>query len=211
VEMSTLAWIVIAWAVAFVANVIPAFMPPTWSILGFFYVHYGLPLLPLTIGGAVASSLGRLVLALASRSFGWRFLSAERQRNLRHLGTWLDRRPSWQVPLTVLVFSLGPIPSNQIFIAAGLTGMNLRPVVGGFFVGRVISYTAAAVLLHVAAERIEDALLRYWNNTSALAIQVLMLAAVVAFTLVDWPKLLHLPTEPPEGPESPSDSPNEPR
>ena len=62
----------VALAVVFAANVVPAFMPPTWAILTTFVVRLGLPLPALVLGGAVAAAAGRTVLALASRRFGTR-------------------------------------------------------------------------------------------------------------------------------------------
>jgi hypothetical protein len=36
--MSTLVALLAAWAVAFAINLVPAFMPPTWSVLALFHV-----------------------------------------------------------------------------------------------------------------------------------------------------------------------------
>ncbi|HEX6510420.1 MAG TPA: hypothetical protein VF221_22555 [Chloroflexota bacterium] len=192
--MTTLAWLAIAYAVAFVINVIPAFMPATWAVLAFFYVHYKLPLLLLTVGGAAFSSLGRLVLALATRRWGRKFVPAKQRREIDALGTWLEQRPAWQIPLAVFIFSLvGVIPSNQLFIAAGLTTIRLAPVVLGFFAGRVISYTVAAVATSKVTYSLDALLKNYLSSPSAWLIQLLSLAAVVGFTMIPWTKVLHIP------------------
>jgi hypothetical protein len=70
-----------AYAVVFVVNLVPAFMPPTWSILAYFLIRFDLPLLPLAVGGALAASSGRCVLALASNRYGRRVLSPGRREN----------------------------------------------------------------------------------------------------------------------------------
>jgi hypothetical protein len=59
-------WITI-WVVAVVLNTIPAFMPPTWSLLAFVHVRHGLPLWPLAAVGAAAAITGRALLVLGSR------------------------------------------------------------------------------------------------------------------------------------------------
>ena len=46
-----------AWVAALLLNLLPAFAPPTWSILAIFHITTGAPLLPLTIGGAAAHPL----------------------------------------------------------------------------------------------------------------------------------------------------------
>ena len=191
--MTTLAWLAIAYAIAFVINVFPAFMPATWTVLAFFYVHYKLPLLILTVGGALFSSLGRLVLAWAARRWGRKIVPAKKRTEIDALGSWLDDRPSWQVPLVVFVGSLGLIPSNQLFITAGLTKMRLAPVVAGFFAGRVISYTVSALATSKVANSLASILRNYWTSPGSWVIQLVSVAAIVGFTMIPWTKVLHIP------------------
>jgi len=65
-------------ALAFVINLVPAFMPSTWMVMAFFYIRFDLPLLVLTIGGAIASAFGRVALARGTRAFSRRFLTKQR-------------------------------------------------------------------------------------------------------------------------------------
>lgn len=188
----TLAWLAVAYAIAFVINVFPAFMPATWTVLAFFYVHYKLPLLLLAVGGALFSTLGRLVLAVATRRWGRKIVPAKKRTEIDALGKWLDERPSWQVPLAVFVGSLGPIPSNQLFVAAGLTRTRLAPVAAGFFAGRIISYTLSALAVSKVATSLNTLLRDYWNSPRAWMIQLLSLAALVAFTMIPWRRVLHI-------------------
>ena len=59
--MTTVELFLIALAVVFVINVIPAFMPSTWMVIAFFVVVYQLPLWPLCFGGAVSATAGRCI------------------------------------------------------------------------------------------------------------------------------------------------------
>lgn len=191
--MTALAWLFVAYGVSFVINLIPAFMPATWTVLAFFYVHYRLPLLLLTVGGAVFSTLGRLVLALTARRWGRRIVPAKKRRELDALSAWLEQRPAWQIPLAVFIFSLvGVIPSNQLFIAAGLTTTRLAPVALAFFAGRAVSYTTAAIATSKVTYSLDGLLRNYWSSPSAWLVQLLSLAAVVAFTMIPWSKVFHL-------------------
>lgn len=188
--------LILVYALVFLINVVPAFMPPTWSILAFFLIRFDLPLLPLALGGAIAASLGRTALALLSRRFGRRMLTPERHENLLRLGQWLEERARWATPIAVLVYSFGPIPSNQLFIAVGLAEMRLAPVVAAFFVGRVISYTFWAFTAHEVIDRLDNVFVGYWSNLAALAFQIAVIVLLVIFTRIDWPKVLHLPPLP---------------
>lgn len=202
--MDTLLHLLLAWAIDFTINVVPAFMPPSWTILAFFYVHFHLPLLVLTVGGATSSTLGRLVLAWEARHWGRRIISDDQRREMSALGNWLRERPGWQIPLAVLVFSLGPIPSNAIFIAAGLTGVRMVPVVIGFWVGRVISYTVNAFLTQKVVNTFQGVVESYVTSTSGWIFQIAVIVVMAGFTFIPWTKLLHIQVPGTPGSESAS-------
>jgi len=187
--MSLVAQLLLAWGMVFVINLVPAFMPPTWSILAFFLIHFDLPLLPLALGGAVAATAGRLVLALGARWLGPRFLPADTLRNLDDLGTFLRNRRRWVGP-AVLLYSFGPIPSNQLFMAAGLARLDLRVVGGSFFVGRVVSYTFFAGAADKAVDSLGDAFAHAVTSPQMLLLELLSLGILVAIAKLPWGRLL---------------------
>jgi len=80
--MDPFGWVLIAWASAFVLNLVPYFMPPTWTVVAFFLIAFQLPVLPLAVGCALASTAGRCGLYLTSKRYGRRLLPAKRQRNV---------------------------------------------------------------------------------------------------------------------------------
>jgi hypothetical protein len=57
----------LAFAVIFAINLLPAFGPPTWSVLVLFVLNSDLAPVPLVAGGAIAASFGRFVLASSAR------------------------------------------------------------------------------------------------------------------------------------------------
>jgi membrane protein DedA with SNARE-associated domain len=117
------------------------------------------------------------------------------------LGTWLEARARWAAPLAVLVYSFGPIPSNELFIVAGLTGMRLGPIVGAFLAGRLVSYTFWVGTAHLASHRLEDLFAGHLRSGGALVFEVLALGLLVLVTRLDWRRLLG------RGLESPSPAP----
>lgn len=179
-----------ALLVVFAINLAPAFMPPTWSILAFFAITFGLPVLPLAIGGAFAASAGRLALALASRHSGQRFLSERSRDNLGALGDWIDTKGKVAAPLAMLLYSFGPIPSNQLFIAAGLTTANLVPIVGAFLAGRLLSYTLWVSTAHFAVTRLGDLFAAEFRSATLVGLQLVAIAVLVLFTRIDWRRFL---------------------
>ena len=171
-------------------NAMPAFMPPTWSVLAFVYLVFGLDPLPLALGGAVAASAGRLVLAKGAARYGTRFLRAERRVSLEQLGGWLEGRAAWAPPVAMLIYSFGPIPSNQLFIAAGLMRMPLGRIVAAFLAGRLVSYPLWIGVARVGARRFDELFTGHLLNVTALAIDLALVGLLVLFTRIDWMRVM---------------------
>jgi membrane protein YqaA with SNARE-associated domain len=182
-------YVVVAAAV-FGINLLPAFGPPTWAVLVLFHLHgdYKVPLLVLV--GAIAAASGRLLLALATRRLA-RYLPQHRRENLEAAGEILTRR-STHTAAALALFALSPVPSAQLFEAAGLITIRLVPVTAAFFVGRTISYS-----LYVGGARALSStdtgkvLLSSLTSPWALGLEILMIVALVLLARVDWRKRLH--------------------
>jgi membrane protein YqaA with SNARE-associated domain len=189
-------WLLAAYAVVIAINVIPYFMPATWMVVAFFLIAFHLPFWPLCIGAAFASTGGRYILARISGRWGRRLLSVDHQRNVAALGSWLNRRATWRRALEVFLYSLGPIPSNQIFIAAGLARASIGPVAAGFFVGRLISYPVLAGGAKGVNDHFNNLFTRALHDPKSLILELASIAVIVVFTKIDWPRVLHIPMPP---------------
>lgn len=87
----------------------------------------------------MAAAAGRFLLALAFRAFG-RWLPAKRRESLEALGRTLGQSRGGLIS-SFIFFAAAPVPSAQMFEAAGLARIRLTPLVGAFFVGRLVSYS----------------------------------------------------------------------
>lgn len=177
-------------AVVFGINLLPAFGPPTWAVLVLFYLHSHSTEVLLVPTGAVAAAAGRLALAQTVRRIGQR-LPAKQRRNLTAAGSVLLRRRTWSITAIVL-FALSPIPSAQLFEAAGLLQARLLALTAAFFAGRLVSYSvylggAHAFKNTTAANLITGSL----TSPVGLLLEAAMLAALVALAQVDWSSHLH--------------------
>ena len=122
-------------------NAIPFFTPTTWAVLLFLAATTHLNPWYLPIIGAVAASIGRSILALGSKHIvRTRFLSAKARGHIDAVHEYLERRRAMATSIFFL-YALGPLPSNYIFIAYGLTALPLRYILGPFLVGRFLSYS----------------------------------------------------------------------
>jgi uncharacterized membrane protein YdjX (TVP38/TMEM64 family) len=87
----------------------------------------------------------------------------------------------------LLLFALSPIPSAQLFEAAGLTGVRLLPLVAAFFGGRIVSYSlyvgGAAALRQTNVGRLFESSL---TNPWAVLLELLCIAGLLLLLRVDW-------------------------
>jgi membrane protein YqaA with SNARE-associated domain len=204
--VSAAGWTLVAFAVVFAINLVPYFMPPTWAVVSFFLIAYDLPFWPLCVGCALAATAGRCALALMSERWGRRLLTAQHRANVSALGQWLNERAGWREAVAVMVYSLGPIPSNQLFIAAGLSGARLRPIAAGFLVGRLVSYPALAFTARGVTGQLGSLFTQGWRDPKAIALELLSIVGVVVFARIDWPRLLHLSVPSVKGAAAPARS-----
>jgi len=175
-------------AVVFGVNLLPAFGPPTWAVLVLFRLNNHLPGVPLVAIGAVSAAGGRLLLATLSRHFRVR-LSPKRRTNLeaaRELFAGSRKKGLAALGL----FALSPIPSAQLFIAAGLLDVALIPLTAAFFAGRLVSYTVYVSAASLADHRFGSLLRDSLTSPVGVTLQVLMIAVVVGLVRVDWTKLV---------------------
>ena len=178
----------IAFACVFAVNLLPAFGPPTWALLVYFRLDGDLAAVPLVLGGAVAAASGRLLLAHASRHLRGRF-SARRLESLdaaRQALTGNRRRTFGGLAL----FALSPVPSAQLFVAAGLLGVPLTGLTCAFFAGRLVSYALYVTGASLAKHSLNHVLSGGFASPLGIALHVAMLLGVIAVARVDWTKVL---------------------
>jgi hypothetical protein len=94
------------------------------------------------------------------------------------------------VAASLAVFVFSPLPSAQMFMAAGLADGPLLPLAGAFLVGRAVSYTIYVTAATAAEETVHRLVSQGLTSPSAIAIQVVSLAALVVMIKVDWIKVI---------------------
>lgn len=181
--------VLILFLIVFGVNLLPAFGPPTWSILVVYRLDSAMPTPVLVLTGAAAAACGRLLLAYAFRWFG-RYLSAKSRNNLAAAREAIERkrRNTW---LALGLFAMSPVPSAQLFEAAGLAGVRLLGFTAAFFAGRLLSYSVYAYGAgKLAQTSLGDALRGGFRNPIVIAVQVALIVLLVLMTRIDWSKRL---------------------
>lgn len=188
--MPTILWLLAAWAVALIVNLVPAFMPPTWSVLTIFKITAGLPLLPLTLGGVAMAALGRVALALLSRRYGEKLPRTDRE-NAEALGAFVNTHERWR-EVIVFGYCLAPLPSNPLFIAAGVGDVPLLPVTLAYFCARAIVDTLYVWSVERVSKSAGGLFLDQLTSWKSLAVQVVSVILLALVFRLPWAKWLGL-------------------
>lgn len=186
--MFFLGYVILALIVFFI-NVIPAFMPPTWIVLAFSYLHYHLLLIPTVIVGASFATLGRIVLYYMAKKYFHVFFSQTSKKNFTAIGNYLNKRKHITIPL-LIAYAFFPIPSNQVYIAAGLADFDIRVMASCFFIGRLISYTFWVSAAKITVSSLDLIFLKHISKTQTILIDILGFILLYAFSMINWKKLI---------------------
>ena len=173
----------------------PAFAPPTWAVLVLFSLNTDLHSIVIVAVGAFFAGTGRYLLARATGLFRNR-ISNKSLANLEAAQTLLTENTSRKL-FTIGMFVLSPLPSAQLFEAAGLMGVRLLPLTIAFFSGRIVTYNfyvfgASELKTHGIGELVTKEFTSIW----AILFQLVMISSVVLLTRIDWKRFL------PKGPSS---------
>jgi len=187
--MGTLA---LLFFIVYALNVLPAFAPPTWVVFSYVGFRYPTPNVTLfAVAGAIAATLGRLTLAKMARVvIRQKLMSPKSRDNVDAIRQRLQGRKKLTFGV-FLFYAFTPFPSNFLFIAYGLTAMDLTLIAVPFFIGRTLSYsfwgfTSSAVARMISAEN--TSILPYLSIYFVIS-QIALLVLIWVFTKIDWPAL----------------------
>ncbi|WP_296712275.1 hypothetical protein [Rhodoblastus sp.] len=180
--------------VVFLLNVLPAFAPPTWTALSAFSV--GAPDInwfALALTGATAATSGRIVLAKLSRLIlRGRLLREDSRRNIDEIRLKIEAHRAVSA-VALMVFALGPLPSNHLFVAYGLSSLNIAFAAAPFFFGRLTSYSFWILSAAAAGRKFDldagDAVLGF--GIYFFVSQLLIVPFMYFFVKIDWKELFH--------------------
>ena len=171
-------------------NLMPAFAPPTWTALVLFGLNTDLNPFLIVGVGAVCAGTGRYLLARGTGLFR-NHIGKKSLENLEAAEMLLTQNTSRKV-MTLGLFILSPLPSAQLFEAAGLMKtVTLKPLLAAFAAGRSFTYstyvTGASV---IAASNYGEIFISQLKSPWAIAVQIAMIAGLIALGSIDWKKRL---------------------
>lgn len=172
-------------------NVLPAFAPPTWTLLVFLIINYDVNPIALVVIAVVSATTGRAILAWYFRKFA-HLVPSKFATNMEYAGRYIESRPDRRYAVLAL-FLFSPISSAQLFEAAGMMKtIKLKPLLAAFALGRTFSYsTYVTGTVALAATNFGEVLISEIKSPLAIAVQLAMIAGFVFVGLIDWKSKVH--------------------
>ena len=167
----------------------PAFGPPTWTIPALYTLNTDMPTIPVVLIGATGAALGRFLLASTFRLLASR-LSARSRKNLEAARELIEQSKG-KTTIALAIFVISPLPSAQLFEAAGLMRVGLLPFTVAFFAGRLGSYFIyAATASQIRESSMGEAFRGAITQPIGIAVQLIFIAALVMLMRIDWTRWL---------------------
>jgi hypothetical protein len=179
---------IILFALVFLINVIPAFMPPTWMILSYASIRYGIPFIPTVCIGVVAATLGRYVLALMARHWFRGIFPSRLIQNYLDLGNELRSHTSLTIPV-VLGYAFSPISSNSLFVVLGLSYVPLLIPILSFACGRLMSYAFWVQTTRHVSHKLDHIFLSSLGRSEALVGALISVGIVLLIGYIPWKRV----------------------
>jgi membrane protein DedA with SNARE-associated domain len=181
-----------------VVNTIPVFMPPTWTVLAWLNVQENVPVWGLAATGAIASTIGRSVLAMTSRKIGPRILPRRWRANIQAVVDLLLSRRALRAS-SLALFAWGPVSSNYLFIAAGISGSPLVLPLIVYGTARFISYMVVVSATETTIDSFSDILHPGIDRGWLVALQLVGILTLIFVMRYDWSKITNRLMPPPQG------------
>jgi uncharacterized membrane protein YdjX (TVP38/TMEM64 family) len=105
--------------------------------------------------------------------------------NLEAARTLLERRKRGMTAVFAL-FVVSPLPSAQLFVAAGLLELPLGILTVAFFLGRMVSYSIYVAIATLAERQFGNIVGKAFGSPWSIALQLGLLVLVCLLPLIDW-------------------------
>ncbi|MGZ3904216.1 MAG: hypothetical protein ACXVC6_11005 [Bacteroidia bacterium] len=154
----------------------------------FLQVIFKLNLWACIVIGVFGSILGRYVLSLYIPHISNRFFKTGKNQDIEFLGKKMKEK-GWKGQLVIVAYSLLPLPTTPLFVAAGIARVKPFYIIPAFFIGKFVSDTLALLMGKYATDNLDKIRddLGSWKTIIGLIVSLLMIAALL---FIDWRTLI---------------------
>ena len=178
----------IVFLAAMLFDIVPLPLPPAFTTMIFFQIRYDLNVWIVIVVGVIGSIIGRYILTLYIPKISANLFKPDKNEDVQYLGKKLKEK-GWKSQVSIIVYSLLPLPTTPLFIAAGMAKMRPVYIIPAFFVGKFTSDAVAVMLGEYAAKNVPDILEGAigWKSISGLVAGLVLISALL---FIDWRTLL---------------------
>lgn len=169
-------------------DIVPFPFLPAFTIMVFLQITFNLNIWLVLIIGVMGSVLGRYILTLYTPYIANKYINKSKNEDVEFLGSKMKEN-IWKGQLFVLAYSLLPIPTTPLFLAAGMSRLNAKYIIPAFFIGKFTSDALALLAGKYASESIDlimDNLLS-WKSILSFAFGIFLICCIF---FIDWRSLL---------------------
>jgi len=173
---------------AFLFDVVPIPFPPAFTIMVFLQIMFDLNIWWVIVIGVAGSILGRYILTLYIPFLAGKIFKQSKNEDVVFLGKKMKEK-GWKSQLFILAYSLLPLPTTPLFLAAGMAKIKPVYIIPAFFIGK---FTSDAITVHLgkyAADNFTN-VLDTALSLKSIASFVFGLLLVCAVIFIDWRSLI---------------------
>ena len=150
----------------------------------FLQVKYHLAVWPVLLLGVSGSILGRYLLTRYVPALAGRYFNAAKNADVQFLGQQM-RAKGWQSQLAIVGYSLLPLSTTPLFVAAGMAHVPARYVIPAFFVGKLTCDALAVSAGHYASQNLARLRASLWSWEAGVGLMGSLLL-LFALLFIDW-------------------------
>jgi membrane protein DedA with SNARE-associated domain len=110
--------------------------------------------------------------------------------NYHCLGDYFKKYQKFSIPI-MLTYAFFPISSNDVYIIAGLSKINLKVMATSFFIGRLISYSFWVSAAYHFSKQLSMIFTSHITNINTIILEILGIFFIIAIGKINWQKYLH--------------------
>ena len=179
---------ILVFAGALLFDIVPFPFPPAFTIMLLFQITFHLNVWLVIVIGVAGSVLGRYILILYTPLISNKYFKESKNEDVQFLGSKMMEN-KWKGQLFVLLYSLLPLPTTPLFLAAGMAKLKAKYIIPAFLIGKFTSDTIALHAGKYASENaqsiMEDAL--SWKSIASFSFCLLLLFWLL---FIDWRSLI---------------------
>lgn len=178
----------LVFAGALLFDIVPFPFLPAFTIMIFLQITFHLNVWLVIIVGVAGSVLGRYILILYTPLITNKYIRESKNEDVQFLGTKMKEN-KWKGQVIVLAYSLLPLPTTPLFLAAGMSKLNAIYIIPAFLIGK---FTSDALALHAgkyASENVHNIMQNAlsWQSVAGLLFCLFLIFCIL---FIDWRSLI---------------------